>query len=111
MPHAPADMTVKKDGKTRKLGDIIHENAEKEMGEFLRATELPKDLEVKHLVRSGDAAKCILSEREDQKCDLIVMGTHGRGGVSHLVLGSVAEKVVRGSPVPVMTVPVGGSED
>lgn len=37
--------------------------------------------------------------------DLIVMGTHGRRGVSRMLMGSVAERVVRTSPVPVMTVP------
>jgi nucleotide-binding universal stress UspA family protein len=36
--------------------------------------------------------------------DLIVMGTHGRGGVTHLLLGSIAEKVVRRAPCPVLTV-------
>ena len=36
--------------------------------------------------------------------DLIVMGTHGRGGVSHVFLGSIAEKVVRRAPCPVLTV-------
>jgi nucleotide-binding universal stress UspA family protein len=36
--------------------------------------------------------------------DLIVMSTHGRGGLSHLVMGSVAEKVVRGAGCPVLTV-------
>jgi nucleotide-binding universal stress UspA family protein len=36
--------------------------------------------------------------------DLIVMGTHGRGGVSHVLLGSIAEKVVRRAPCPVLTV-------
>lgn len=36
--------------------------------------------------------------------DLVVMGTHGRSGMSHLILGSVAEKIVRSSPVPVLTV-------
>ncbi len=37
--------------------------------------------------------------------DLIIMGTHGRTGLPHVVLGSVAERVVRTSPVPVLTVP------
>jgi hypothetical protein len=36
--------------------------------------------------------------------DLIVMGTHGRSGMSHLLMGSVAEKIVRTAPCPVMTV-------
>jgi nucleotide-binding universal stress UspA family protein len=41
------------------------------------------------------------------KCgaELVVVGTHGRGGIKHWVLGSVAERVVRLSPVPVITVP------
>ncbi len=38
------------------------------------------------------------------ECDLIVMGTHGRKGLSHLVMGSVAEKVIRLAPVPVVTI-------
>lgn len=46
----------------------------------------------------------ILAVAETQKADLIVMGTHGRKGVMHALLGSVAEKVVRFSPVPVLTV-------
>lgn len=41
--------------------------------------------------------------------DLIVMGTHGRSGLSHLLLGSVAERVVRGSEVPVLTIRSAGS--
>lgn len=40
----------------------------------------------------------------DRACDLIVIGTHGRGGVSHFLLGSVAEKVVRKAHCPVLTV-------
>jgi nucleotide-binding universal stress UspA family protein len=55
------------------------------------------------LVR-GPAAFEVLAEIERSKVDLIVMGTHGRRGVSRLILGSVAEKVVRGSSVPVLTV-------
>ena len=46
----------------------------------------------------------ILRFAAERDIDLIVMGTHGRGGVSHLLLGSIAEKVVRRAPCPVLTV-------
>lgn len=46
----------------------------------------------------------ILACAAEQKADLIVMGTHGRGPVAHMLLGSVTEKVVRKAPCPVMTV-------
>jgi nucleotide-binding universal stress UspA family protein len=46
----------------------------------------------------------IIRYAEDEDIDLIVMGTHGRGGVAHLLMGSVAEKVVRGAGCPVLTV-------
>jgi len=46
----------------------------------------------------------ILRYAIDNEIDLIVMGTHGRGGVSHMLLGSIAEKVVRRAPCPVLTV-------
>ena len=46
----------------------------------------------------------ILRYALDKDIDLIVMGTHGRGGVSHMLLGSIAEKVVRRAPCPVLTV-------
>lgn len=57
-----------------------------------------------HLVRSLNAAEAITETCTDLGCDLIAMGTHGRRGLSHLLLGSVAEKVVRTAPVPVLTV-------
>jgi nucleotide-binding universal stress UspA family protein len=56
------------------------------------------------LVRSGDARDVILQAAEEVKADLIVMGTHGRRGISRALLGSVAEMIVRSSPVPVLTV-------
>ena len=55
-------------------------------------------------VLSGDPVAEILRAVGDESIDMIVMGTHGRKGLKHLVMGSVAEKVVRRSPVPVMTV-------
>jgi len=55
-------------------------------------------------VMSGDPATCIIEAAIKFHADLIVMATHGRTGLSHFFLGSVAERVVRESPVPVMTV-------
>lgn len=52
----------------------------------------------------GDAAAKILETIEEHKPALVVMGTHGRSGLSHLLLGSVTEKVIRASTVPVLTV-------
>ena len=56
------------------------------------------------LLRRGDAASEILTAIGEAKADLVVMGTHGRHGVGHVVFGSVAEKVVRSARVPVLTV-------
>ena len=50
------------------------------------------------------AASAIVAAARDAGCDLIVMGTHGRRGASHLVLGSDAEAVLKTSPVPVLLV-------
>src|SRR5688572_30476372 len=54
--------------------------------------------------RSGAPAAEITRYATEADIDLIVMGTHGRGFVAHAVLGSVAEKVVRTAPCPVLTV-------
>ena len=56
------------------------------------------------LVRSGHTRDVILAAADEIKADIIVMGTHGRRGVQHLFIGSVAEYVVRHAPMPVMTV-------
>jgi nucleotide-binding universal stress UspA family protein len=52
----------------------------------------------------GPTAKTIVAAAQERGDDLIVMGTHGRGGVAHLLLGSVAERVVRTAGCPVLTV-------
>jgi nucleotide-binding universal stress UspA family protein len=56
------------------------------------------------LVRVGDPARVILKVAEERNVDSIVMATHGRKGIGRLLLGSVAEQVVRGSTRPVLTV-------
>jgi nucleotide-binding universal stress UspA family protein len=59
------------------------------------------------LERQGEPVTAILSTAVDIASDVIVMGTHGRTGLQRLLLGSVAERVIRRSPVPVLTVSPG----
>ncbi|HXT33122.1 MAG TPA: universal stress protein [Vicinamibacterales bacterium] len=56
------------------------------------------------VLASNSPAAAIVEYAEEEGVDLIVLGTHGRGGVAHLLLGSVAERVVRTAPCPVLTV-------
>lgn len=56
------------------------------------------------LLRTGDARDVILHTAEGVQADLIIMGTHGRRGVSRVLLGSVAEAIVRTSSCPVLTI-------
>jgi nucleotide-binding universal stress UspA family protein len=59
---------------------------------------------LRSLLRTGDPATEILRAIDELDPALVVMGTHGRKGLAHLLLGSVTEKVVRSSPAPVLTV-------
>ena len=67
----------------------------------------PQDpnVRVKHRFEEGGAAEEILRVAREIHCDLIVMGTHGRSGLSRLLMGSVAEEVVRKASCPVLIVP------
>ncbi len=56
------------------------------------------------LLLRGTPSIAVLDAIRATKADLVVMGTHGRGAVAHFLLGSIAEKVVRTSPVPVLIV-------
>jgi nucleotide-binding universal stress UspA family protein len=60
------------------------------------------DIHVEYRVEEGAPAEVILDV--SQQCDLIVMGTHGRGGISRVLMGSVAEHVLREAVCPVVTV-------
>jgi len=63
-----------------------------------------RGLRVEVLVEPGQPAREILTHAAELPADVIVMGTHGAGGFEHLMLGSVAEKVLRKSTCPVLTV-------
>ncbi len=70
----------------------------------LAQERIPAAIRYETLVISGDPAEQVLNKARGLDVDLIVMGTHGRRALSRLVLGSVAERVVRESPTPVLTV-------
>ena len=84
----------------------LSEDLKKRLAKLV-AEEIPDAAEdVTVEVEAGYVANTILRRLKKNGHDLIVMGTHGRTGLSHLVMGSVAERIVRLSPVPVMTVRV-----
>jgi nucleotide-binding universal stress UspA family protein len=93
----PLEATM--DGVTQSL----HQEGEMALEEFERRSG---DVPVDTGVVEGSPARDIVQAATDRGCDLVVMGTHGRSGVDRLLLGSVAERVVRSSPVPVLTVRV-----
>jgi universal stress protein A len=87
------------------LEAMSHREAERELTEFLAHPDTPR-IEGLHveLVAGGNPYRKILERAEWAEYDLLVIGTHGRTGFTHLLMGSVAEKVVRHAPCPVLSV-------
>ena len=81
----------------------LRESAEKALEELPGSPWLG-ELSVVRATREGAPFVEIIRYAKKHKIDLIVMGTHGRTGLSHILLGSVAERVVRKAPCPVLTV-------
>jgi nucleotide-binding universal stress UspA family protein len=85
----------------------VHHNAARElMGELLTAEEhevVQAEFVLRACGQAGPWAEIVRYARE-RDLDLIIVGTHGRGMLGHLLVGSVAEKVVRTAPCPVLTV-------
>jgi nucleotide-binding universal stress UspA family protein len=61
-------------------------------------------LDVRYLLREGDPAAVIEQVVRQQGCDLVVLGTHGRTGLDHLLMGSIAERIIRRCPCPALVV-------
>jgi nucleotide-binding universal stress UspA family protein len=74
--------------------------------QLLRIQATDPNVHSEHRLEEGDASTAILQVAQEAKCDLIVMGTHGRTGLARLLMGSVAEKIVRGAHCPVLTVKI-----
>ena len=83
----------------------IEAGAKKELDK-LYAEELRGFTAVEHKIVKGIPFEEIIKFTDDNKIDLIVMGTHGRKGIDRIIFGSTAERVVKSSKVPVLTVRV-----
>ncbi len=72
--------------------------------EKLAKKEIPEEIKVKALVKTGKPFIEIIETASEEKIDLIIIATHGHTGVEHILFGSTAEKVVRKAPCPVLTI-------
>jgi len=72
--------------------------------EINRLSDDSSDVEIFSYVKRGVPSEEVLREQEEKDIDLIVMASHGRTGISRILIGSVAEKVMRGAKCPVMLV-------
>lgn len=89
---------------------VLEDAGTRATDEVVAAAEDAGIEDVQAAVRTGRPAGEIVEYAEEVEADLVVMGTHGRSGLDRFLLGSVAERVVRTAPVPVMTVAYEGEE-
>jgi nucleotide-binding universal stress UspA family protein len=80
------------------------ENAEKKMGEFVQQYFRGRPGLKTKIVKGDHPAEEILRYVKSENIDLVIMGTHGRKGISRVLVGSIAERVFKLSPVPVLSV-------
>lgn len=85
------------------LDSELTEAAERAMGELIKREEL-QGARLVTAIAHGRASSGIIDYARENGIDLIVIATHGRTGIEHLIFGSTAERVVRESPCPVLTV-------
>lgn len=102
---APRPAAVMADGRMIAYADQESDRLQYEAEVYLReAAHRLAGFPVEYAVRFGDPAEEIIEEARESGADLIAMATHGRTGVARLLLGSVAEAVLRRSEVPVLLV-------
>jgi nucleotide-binding universal stress UspA family protein len=85
----------------------FHQQLRDRAEKTFREQYLPRagGVKIEMVVREGKEAQEIVNYAVSEKMNLIVMGTHGVSGLEHAFMGSIAEKVLRSSPIPVMVVP------
>lgn len=68
--------------------------------------EAPEDARIRPMVSRGNPAKVIVEVAEREGAELIIMTSHTSRGLEHMILGSVADKVLRSTPCPVLVIPI-----
>jgi len=79
------------------------DGARKKMDEFTR-THFDSSIRIQSEIILGDPSDAILTYIDEQRMDMVIMGTHGRKGLDRVLFGSVAERVVKKSGVPVLVI-------
>ena len=85
------------------IASRIINDAEKALAACV-AKRRESSVEIVPLLKQADPREAILAAAQELSADLVIMGTHGRRGIARALIGSVAEAIVRVSPVPVLTV-------
>jgi nucleotide-binding universal stress UspA family protein len=99
-PPAASDVLVS----SRGLASVKAQGDEEMLARWRADAERRAGRPVRSRVLSGDPVAEIVRHAREERCNLLVIGTHGRTGIPRLVLGSVAERVARQSPCPVLLV-------
>jgi len=98
MPPTPNDPNISFE--VPEFERLVHKDSEQKLQAIVDA-KIPKTVKAAAIIGHGSPAKEIVRVAEEEKTDLIVIATHGHSGWHHLVLGSVAEKVIRLAHCPV----------
>jgi universal stress protein A len=104
------ELSVWADSGQSQLGAVIEQHAQEQMKALMAKLEARFRGRITAEVVVGEPVLAILERAAQRDYDLIVLGTHGRTGLAHLVLGSVAERVLRRAPCAVLTVRAARSE-
>jgi nucleotide-binding universal stress UspA family protein len=87
-------------GRVPSTGEEWYENAQERAEQYFEGAREAIDNDIETRTEVGRPAATIVDVAEEDEVDLLVIGSHGRKGISRILLGSVAEHVVRESPVP-----------
>jgi nucleotide-binding universal stress UspA family protein len=99
------DLMVWLEGSDRQpVANIVSRQAEEEMNAFLGQLPEAARSRIEPRNEQGETVRTILHVAKEERFDLLVLGTHGRSGIAHVLMGSVAERVVRQATCPVLTV-------